>query len=135
MKFGKAKWLSAALIAVCLPAAAQDITPKMKANIPFNFVAGSQYLPAGHYTIAPVFKNTLTAWRITSDDAHSTAAMITSDASSPIRSHRRSLMFQRIGGNYVLTEFWTEEHSGREMPKPHETQNAEAGKSVEVAAE
>jgi len=136
MKFGIVKWLPAALLAACLPAGAQTITPKIHANIPFNFVAGGQYLQAGQYTVAPAMEDTRTTWRITSDDDRVSVSMITHETDSPVKSHRRSLMFQQLGSRYVLTEFWTGEHTGREMPMPsRQTLEAASGKTVEVAAE
>lgn len=136
MKLGTASWLLAALIAVCLPAPAQVVTEKMHVNIPFNFVAGHEYLSAGHYTIVPVSNDTVTAWRITSDDDRVSVSMITLAATSPVKSHHRSVMFQEVGGRYVLTEFWTTQHSGREVPKAsRQTLEAATGKNVVIAAE
>jgi len=136
MKFARMSVFVALLVAVCLPAGAQVIKTKMGVNVPFNFVAGSEYLPAGHYTIVQAFSDNNTTWRITSDDDRHSVSMLTDTTSSPVKSHRRSVVFQQVGARYVLSEFWTTEHSGREVPKArHQTLEASAGKNVEVAAE
>jgi len=135
MKLGKASWLLAALMGVCLPASAQVINTRIHVNIPFNFVAGHEYLSAGRYTIVPVFKDTVTTWRITSDDDRVSVSMITREAMSPVKIHRRSVMFQQLGGRYVLAEFWTTEHSGREIPKMSQQALEASGKDVEITAE
>ena len=136
MKYARVSVFVALLLAVCLPAGAQVIKTKMGVNVPFNFVAGSEYLPAGHYTIVQAFSDTNTTWRITSDDDRLSVSMVTSNASSPVKSHRRTVVFQQVGARYVLTEFWTTEHSGRELPKAHhQTFEASSAKNVEIAAE
>jgi len=136
MKSAKASWLLAALMGVCLPASAQVINTKIHVNIPFNFVAGHEYLSAGHYTIVPVSEESVTTWRITSEDDRASVSMITRAAMSPVKIHHRGVMFQQLGGRYVLTEFWTTEHSGREIPKASpQTLEAVSGKDVEITAE
>jgi len=136
MKFARVSVFVALLVAGCLPAGAQVIRAKMGVNVPFNFVVGSEYLPAGHYTITPVNSDTNTAWRITSDDDRLSVSMVTSNTSSPVKSHRRSVVFQQVGTRYILSEFWTAEHAGRKVPKSrHETLEASSAKNVEIAAE
>ena len=136
MKFTRVSVLVALLVAVCLPAGAQVIETRMGVNVPFNFVAGSEYLPAGHYTIVQASSDTNTIWRITSDNDRVSVSIVTSNTSSPVKSHHRSVVFQQVGTRYVLSEFWTTEHSGRELPKAHhQTLEASTAKNVEIAAE
>ncbi len=136
MKFGRVGAALGLLVAVGLPASAQQIRTKMGVTIPFNFVVGGQDLPAGHYTIAAVNVDTNTAWRITSDDDRLSVSIITHDASSPIISHHRVVVFQQFDKRYVLTEFWTTEHSGRELLKArHQTLVVASAQNVEIAAE
>jgi len=136
MKFGRVGVSLAVLLAVYFPASAQVIRTKMGVNVPFNFVAGSEYLPAGHYTIVQVYSHTDTTWRLTSDDDRLSVSMVTNNASSPVKSHRRSVVFRQVGARYVLTEFWTTEHSGRELPSAHhQTLEASSAKNVEIASE
>jgi len=136
MKFARVSAFAALLVAGCLPSGAQVIKTKMGFTVPFNFVAGSEYLPAGHYTITPVNSDAKTTWRITSEDDRLSVSMVTSNTSSPVKSHHRSVVFQQIGTRYVLSEFWTTEHAGREVPKSHHQRlEASSAKNVEIAAE
>jgi hypothetical protein len=130
MKFCRVSLFFALLIAVCLPAVAQT---GMRANIPFNFVAAGQSLPAGQYVVAPVFKDGHTAWRIYSDNAN--VHLLTSPVESQ-KAHNPSLVFFQAGGVYSLVEFWPSEHSGRGVPKSNVKQTlvSENGKYVEIAA-
>jgi hypothetical protein len=136
MNFGRVGVALGLLLAVGFPASAQQIRTKMGVTIPFNFVAGGEYLPAGHYTIRPIYVGTDTAWRITSDNDRLSASIITHDAWSPVMSHRRSVVFEQLDNRYILTGFWTTEHSGRELSKPrHQPLEVSSAKNVEVAAE
>ena len=135
MKYARVSIFVALLLAVCLPAGAQVIKTKMRVNVPFNFVAGSEYFPAGHYTIMQVFSYTNTTWRITSDDDRRSVSVVTNDTSSPVKSHRCSVVFQQVGARYLLTEFWTTEHEGRALPSArHQTLEATSTKNIEIAA-
>ena len=54
MKENYRKFVALALFMLALSGAAlaQDFSPKVRANIPFNFYAGGKVLPAGTYTVA-----------------------------------------------------------------------------------
>ena len=54
MKEQLRKLVALALFVLALSVAvlAQDLSPKVPANIPFNFYAGSKMLPAGTYIVA-----------------------------------------------------------------------------------
>ena len=51
-QFRKLVVLALFVLALSGAVLAQDLSPKVRANIPFNFYAGSKMLPAGTYIIA-----------------------------------------------------------------------------------
>jgi hypothetical protein len=133
MKLCKVSLFLALLVAVCLPAVAQT---GMGVNIPFDFVAAGQVLPAGHYTVARAFSSDhAILWRIYND--HSSVNVITQPVGSVQTAHRPSLIFIQAGGAYSLVEFWLSQHSGRALPQSKMNQSlvAEGGKYVEVGTE
>ena len=131
MKFCKVSLFLALLVAVCLPAVAQTGS---RLDIPFNFMVAGKSLPAGHYTVVPVFKSDDTAWRICSYDA--CATVLTHAEQSPLAAHHLSMVFLRTGEGYALVQFWPAEHLGRDltMPKVEHTLMAERDRYVEIGA-
>ena len=51
-RFRKLVPLALFVLALSVAVLAQDLSPKVPANIPFNFYAGSKMLPAGTYIVA-----------------------------------------------------------------------------------
>jgi hypothetical protein len=121
------------LLMAGVPAIAQ--TAGMQVTVPFDFVVSGKLLPAGHYTVVQVWKNTQTAWRIRNDKGE--GPMVTTDqVDSPVKSHHRSLVFIRSGGVYQLVAFWPWEHSGRNMQWSSVKQTLVADSDqVEIAAQ
>ncbi|HXZ31880.1 MAG TPA: hypothetical protein VEH30_06335 [Terriglobales bacterium] len=132
MKFCKMSLFVAIFAIACLPAVAQT---GIRVDIPFDFVAGGKAMPAGHYTVAPVFGSNDVAWAINGDD--SSAMFLTNATQSVGAAHRRSLIFQQQGGQLTLVQIWTLEHAGREvsLPRAKQTVVAESPTFVEVRAE
>jgi hypothetical protein len=132
MKFWKVA-LILSLLAAGLPAIAQ--TAGMQVTVPFDFVASGKLLPAGHYTVVQVWKNTQTAWRIR-NEKNEGILLTTDEVDSPVKSHHRGLVFLRSGGVYQLVQFWPWEHSGRNMRWSSVKQTLVADSNqVEVAAQ
>jgi len=132
MKFCKVSLFLALFVAVCLPAVAQT---HLRLDIPFNFTAAGQPLPAGEYKVAHVFDGDLSAWRIYND--HASVTVLTNPADSPKAEHHTGLVFLRTGHTYSLVEVWPEEHFGRDVllkMNVKVTLQAEGGTYVEVAA-
>jgi hypothetical protein len=87
----------------------------LKAYVPFDFIVGSQTLPAGQYTVdrgpAP---NTLT---IRSDDhKNATAIALSGAAYAVIERNKGSLVFHRYGRTYFLSEVWNPVSGGHTLP-------------------
>ena len=135
MKFCTVSLFFALLVAVCLPAVAQT---EVRLDIPFNFIAAGQSLPAGHYTVVPVFHNDRAAWRISND--HDSVMVLTNSLESPQTAHRPSLVFFYAGEAYSLVQIWPGGQFGRDVPRSNVKQTLVAqdgkdGKYVEIGAE
>jgi hypothetical protein len=135
MKFCKFTLFSL-LIAFCLPAVAQTA---MRVDIPFDFIAAGKSLPAGHYRIQRVQHMDASNWLITND--HVGTFMLTDPIESLGKAHRPSVVFLRADGEYSLIQIWTEEHSGRDVPRSKVKQTLvsegakEGAKYIEIGAE
>ena len=92
---------------------AQTTDRPVKANIPFDFNAGSQHYFAGQYSvnaISPV------ALAIVGQGSES-GLVISRGAESSSASPSTKLIFHQYGGSYFLYQIWVEgENSGRELP-------------------
>jgi hypothetical protein len=92
---------------------AQTTDRPVKANIPFDFNAGSQHYSAGQYSvnaISPV------ALAIVGQGSES-GLVISRGAESSSASASTKLIFHQYGGSYFLYQIWVEgENSGRELP-------------------
>jgi hypothetical protein len=132
MRICKVSLFLALLVAVCLPAVAQN---EVQLNVPFDFIAAGKILAAGHYTVLPAGSISRDAWLIRND--HNSVMVIANPVDSPATTHRPSLVFLQAGGRYSLVQIWPTEHSGREVlrSKVKQTLVAQDGKYVEVASE
>jgi hypothetical protein len=105
------------VLAVLLMAtAAQAQQTKVRAVVPFNFIAGDTVYPAGEYALDSVLSGPVI--KITDAD-RDTSAMILSHACENVApSPETKLVFHRIGGNYFLYQVWTAGNtSGREFTR------------------
>lgn len=110
MKFCKVSLFFALFVGVCLPALGQNT---LRVDIPFNFIAAGQSLPAGHYRVVRLPVST-DAWYISND--HTGAMMFTNPAESSRKVHHPGLIFRQAGGTYSLTQIWNS-RSGRDVPQ------------------
>jgi hypothetical protein len=90
--------------------------PFVKVSIPFNFTVNDQTLPAGNYTISGsvVYAQSF-IWLQSWDGKHK--AVVSFHLISALdRSARTRLIFQHSGGEYFLSQLWTQgSDSGREV--------------------
>jgi len=100
----------ALLVALCLPAVSQS---KLLVDVPFNFVAGGQSLPAGEYRVSRAFLWSNDGWCIRT--SKNSAAMITNEVRSPHKAHRPSMVFVHTSDGYSLAQIWTSEYEGHEL--------------------
>ena len=129
MKHYKAFLAAAAAIALAaaLPAFAQ--TPTYKADIPFQFVAGSRSMPAGEYLIVVVpWTNRIEMY---APDGVATLGLTVWTGGGT--SHPGTLTFTRYGGRVFLRSV---DVGGRNVHIPKsraERETAQLGASTEVA--
>jgi hypothetical protein len=112
--------------------AAQGQEPRVKANIPFDFVVGNRVMPAGEYLVSQTgFASPAIA--ILSEDRTATALVITSACSSSGPSKSTKLVFHALAGRYFLSQVWAEGYTqGRQLPmSKSETQLAKNGSKAE----
>jgi len=117
MKALRSITLGFGLLLITAAANAQGVN--LRANIPFDFVAGNQNLPAGEYVVQPTLAGTgiLT---IRSSDGSKSASSITYACGGGNASSKTELIFHRVGRMYFLSQVQVEGHSeGRQLPKSH----------------
>jgi len=102
MKVMRSAFLGLGLLLAVSAAQAQE--PRVKANIPFDFVVGDRVMPAGEYTVSQVSN---AAIAILSEDRKSTAMTVTSACASASPSKSTKLVFHALGGRYFLSQIWT----------------------------
>jgi hypothetical protein len=127
--------LVGASLFVVSAARAQEI--RVKADIPFDFVAGNRAYPAGSYRIEPIENTTAL---LLEDANKSGLAMVMPHACQSVTpAESTKLVFHRVGDTYFLSQIWVEGRStGREFAETkRETQlarNGENSQDIIVAA-
>ena len=113
MKIMRSAFLGLGLLLAVSAAQAQE--PRVKANIPFDFVVGDRVLPAGEYHVSAMGASGQ-AIAILSEDRKAKALILTSACESSGPSKSSKLVFHAIGGRYFLSQVWTEGYSqGRQL--------------------
>jgi hypothetical protein len=129
MKHCKVSLMVVLFLAVCLPAVAQS---GIKVDVPFNFTVAGKAMPAGHYTVVPVFRSDSVAWRIYGGKEN--AIMLTEGEESGNKPHNPSMIFLPTSNGYALVQFWPNGHLGRVLtaPQVEHTLLAQTDKYVEI---
>ena len=115
----KKLWLFSLVVTFVLVIAAslsaQTNGSPVKANIPFDFDAGSKHFPAGEYKVSAISPQGALAIV----GRNSGSALVNSlQAQSNRPSAATKLIFHQYGGSYFLYQIWVEgENSGRELPR------------------
>lgn len=133
MKSYRASFFCALFVAACLSGIAQA---QILVDVPFNFVAAGKSLPAGRYSIEPVFDANRAVWRVTNGSAG--VMMLTNPGDLLKTPQRRGMVFLYSDGRFSLTELGTSDFQSRELPmrtKVTTRLNAEAVKHIEIEAE
>ena len=85
----------------------------MKTTIPFDFVVGTQTLPAGQYTVERAFMSPLLVLKSAGGQVRS---IITEGVESVASPTIGELVFHTYGKQYFLAEVWTQgSKSGRQL--------------------
>lgn len=125
-----------ALAVLFMATAAHAQQTRVKATVPFNFVAGDRAYPAGDYLLdnnGPILRVTNT------EDAASTEILLSRACEKSAPSEKTVVVFRQMGGEYFLQQIWVAgETRGRELPRSKSemrlAQNHEKSESVIVAA-
>src|SRR5262245_34174109 len=113
MKVMRSALLGLGLLLAVSAAKAQE--PRVKANIPFDFVVGDRVMPAGEYLVSPN-GSASTAIAVRSLDKPDAALVITHACATSGPSKDTKLVFHALAGRYFLSQIWTEGYSqGREL--------------------
>ena len=100
--------------------AANAQSRKANANVPFDFVAGSRTLPAGHYNIADstTGREVVRISELKQGNGVFAMTILLSSKAAPKES---KLVFHRYGNRYFLAEIWTEgDREGQKLRKSRE---------------
>ena len=115
MKYLRSTLLGLGLLLAVSAARAQEAG--VKANIPFDFVAGSQVMPAGEYVVTPEGSSGQVIL-IRSNDTKAARFANAFKCSSSRPSDTTKLVFRTAGGRYFLYQIWSQGYDqGRELPK------------------
>ena len=92
---------------------------QVKANVPFDFVVGDRYYPAGEYSLKTI--NDAGVMQITNTDLDASTHVGSNPCTTTSPSTKTVLQFRRMGNMYFLYRIWVDGSlTGREFPKSHE---------------
>ena len=136
MKVMRPAFLGLGLLLAVSAAQAQE--PRVKANIPFDFVVGDRVMPAGEYQVDKIDESGH-AIAILSEDRKANALVVTSACATSGPSKSSKLVFHAISGRYFLSQVWTEGYSqGRQLRESKAeielAKNGAASKDLVLAA-
>jgi hypothetical protein len=122
---------------VLLMASSAFAQTNVTANVPFDFVVGNHYYPAGEYSLKTISDSGV--MQITNTDVNARVLTGSLPCSSGLAADKTVLQFRRMGNLYFLNRIWVEgQITGREFPRSHEerrlAQLREKPESVIVAA-
>lgn len=97
---------------------AQTSGRNIKADIPFDFVVGSKTLAAGEYSVGQLPSHSTDAVLVRSSNGDHNAFRIANEISANAPKQKTSLIFQRYGNTYYLSQVWIAGSAeGRELLK------------------
>ena len=107
------------IIAAGVSANAQTLQYRLTANIPFDFSVAGEKLPAGKYWISRAQQsNGDMVIQVSSANGHSNVTRLTIPVFANKPAKTSSLVFNRYGDEYFLSEIWPMGASlGRELTK------------------
>jgi len=112
---GLAMLVLVVMLSLVTASATKAQSSRQVANIPFDFVVGSEELQAGEYRVETV-SSTGMAMKISGE--HQGVYRLSSTITASRRAETGKLVFHRYGNRYFLAEIWTPGESvGRELLK------------------
>jgi len=120
------------IVAASASVKAQSLQYKLTANVPFDFTVSDKKLPAGKYSISRAqTSNGDLVLQIVSADGQKNISRLTIPVITHKPMNQGTLVFNRYGNDYYLSEVWPAGGStGRELPKSR-TERELARKAVE----
>lgn len=107
-----------AFVSALASASAQTPADNLTASIPFEFSVGDKTLPAGTYQISELNADGSALRVRNSSDDNQSAIRLTNSVSSAQPKEHSTLIFQRYGDRYFLSQIWVVgELQGREIVK------------------
>jgi hypothetical protein len=115
-----------ALTVLLLATVAHAQQTNVKADVPFDFIAGDRAYPAGEYTVKSIAASGI-AILIDNTQEPERGLVLSNACLRGQPSAETKLVFERMGDHYFLSQIWTEGNSaGREFPRSKaETQLAQ----------
>jgi hypothetical protein len=107
--------ISGLVLVMTTPLPAQSI--RLTANIPFEFVTGTQTLPAGDYVVDTTANNG--AVRVWNQETHDASTVLANPRNEPfIKANAEvKLVFNHYGNQYFLARIWDgTSGTGRDIP-------------------
>jgi len=105
------------LLLASASAFAQD--DRVKANIPFDFIAGKKMLPAGEYTIGRGLPDQRDLLLVRSTDCQHAVFLVAVENTVNKTPTDTDLVFNKVGDEYFLSQIRIAgEDTTREIPKP-----------------
>ncbi len=90
-------------------------TGQFHVNIPFQFTIGQHAMPAGGYIVRVGSGTPMVVFHMDGGKANHVA--LTNGIESNAKAGKASLVFQRYGNRYFLSQVWTGDVVGKELPK------------------
>jgi hypothetical protein len=81
-------------------------TTELVADIPFNFTACREQMPAGKYKIYPISSANPRMLLVRGEDNRSVEILCTRDVRASKPTSRGKVIFNRYGNEYFLSELW-----------------------------
>jgi hypothetical protein len=128
MKYVLGSLVGLILALSAVPGHAED-EAKMKATIPFNFVAGNKELKAGDYVIKSSFEGRALSLR--SEDGNVQQIIFTVPIEANKTGNHERLLFHHDGDQYFLSQIWLSgDENGQELSRGVREKSAEKSQPV-----
>ena len=123
--------LGSILLLMAAMASAQTVQ-RVTVTVPFSFVAGSQNLPAGDYTIE-LNREKDTMLLRSADRSGNNAVMLATNSEGGANPDKTYAIFQRYGAHYFLASVWREGVGQTLIPGKLERELASKRSRIEMA--
>jgi len=104
----------------------------LRANIPFDFMAGGKKFQSGEYTVSST--NTPSVLLVRSLNSRTAAFVLTDSVSAPGHQDKAKFVFRRYGSQYFLAQIWDgTSDDGREVPPSQQEKSLAKEESKHLA--